>query len=297
MSSTSWEHATPHTIRLAPRPAPETARLVQFSCQRLLVVEPEFADAFHHELCGLVPRLLPTLPSGPSLSGALAHCVLWAALTRDPTDLVEDRVRTFAAGQHGRGFPDEAYLCLCHALLRSVRSTLPAGWTSELSSGWVSYCLWLQPHLELGAHGGPDHAGGDGYQAPTSLQAILDDLRTRYFPGQDRALNSICTRVMLRTGADLRAPRPEQRTDPEVIAAVLESLLLMGFAPTAGPGTSPAGAPDAAGVPGAAADEVRAPDRGVPDDSDGGRRHHWPHWGLRRHRPGHGATHSQRPLP
>jgi hypothetical protein len=269
-------------MRVAPRPAPETARLVQLSCQRLLVIEPKFAGAFHHELCGLVPHSLPAIGAGRALAGGLAHCLLWAALTRDPTDVVEDRVRSFASDQHGRGFPDDAYPCLCHALLRSVRSTLPAGWTSELSSGWVSYGLWLQPHLERGASATPDASGRPAAERPTSLEGILKDLRARYFPGQDRALNSICTRVMLRTGADIRAPRPEQGGDPRVIADVLDSLLLMGFAPATGPGASvPA-------VPGAAPDPALKAVHAVPDDSGSAPRHHWGHrgpWGWRRHRP------------
>jgi hypothetical protein len=309
MSLTSWEHGgSAPTIRQAPRPAPETGRLIQFSCQRLLVAEPEFAGAFHRELCDLTSRSLPVITSVGALSGALAHCVLWAALTRDSADSVESRVRAFAADQHARGFPDEAYPCLCHALLRSVRTTLPTGWSSELSSGWVSYGLWLQPHLELGAHSTPEQAGPASPATPLSLDAILDHLRSRYFPGQDRALSAICTRVMLRTGADLRTPRPEQRTDPRVIAHVLESLLLMGFAPVQGPlqpalGTPVPGLPvpgtpvPATPVPGMPApavvpshDRTGASDRrpgasdsrgSVPDQRAGERRHHW---GFRRHR-------------
>jgi hypothetical protein len=281
MSSTSWESTLrADSIQLAPRPAPATARLVQFCCQRLLGVEPDFAEAFHQELCGLTPRTsLPAIACRAVLSSALAHGVLWAALTRDPADSVEGRIRALAADHHARGFPDDAYPGLCHALLRSVRGTLPSGWSSELSSCWVSYALWLQPHLEQGACSAPDLASGTADEPPVSLDVIFGYLRSRYFAGQDRALNSICTRVMLRTGADLRAPRPEQHRDPQVIAEVMESLLLMGFAPVPGlpvRGSGPRSVPD---------DQQTGSPEGqsaVPDQKSApGRRHLW---GLLRHR-------------
>jgi hypothetical protein len=254
---------------------------VQFCCQRLLVVEPEFASAFHQELCGLIPQTLPVLPSAAALSGALAHCVLWAALTRDPADVVEDGVRTFAAGQHARGFPDDAYRSFSHALLRAARTTLEAGWTSEISSCWVSYALWLQPHLELGAGSTPGGSVGPPDEAPASLDVIYERLRTQYFRGQDRQLMAICTRVMLRTGADLRVPRPEQRTDPGTIAAVEESLLLMGFAPAAGSSTGD-------GVSGPSLTVAHHPPEAlqnaaaVADQRPSGHRPHW--WGSHRRR-------------
>ncbi len=238
----------------APRPAPETARLVQFSCQRLLVVEPDFAAAFHSSLCELAPELaLSDLPAGRQLSGAVAHCVLWAALTRDPADKVEHTVRGFAADHHGRGYPDGAYGCLCHALLRSARAVLFPSWSSQLSSGWVSYSMWLQPHLQAGARAavgvGRDPAEPE---AEISLDVILEDLRAGHFAGQDRALEAVSTRIMLRTGVDLRDPRPEQRHDPLLVAQVLKNLLLMGYAP--GPTITAAAA-----ARGAAAREALAP--------------------------------------
>lgn len=234
MPGTPW----PHAPSLAPaptpaRPAPDTVRLVQFCCQRLLRIEPDFAVAFHRALCELAPNLpAMTRSGGPELSGAVAHCLLWAALTRNDSASVEQTVRDFAAEHHRRGFPDDAYASVSHALLRSVRTVMSADWTSELSSGLVSHALWLQPCLEQGAR----DADGAGAARPSgggevSLELLLDDLRSRYFTGEERGFDAVCTRVMLRTGVDLRAPRPEQRQDPVVIAAVIKNLMLMGYAP------------------------------------------------------------------
>jgi hypothetical protein len=63
---------------------------------------------------------------------------------------------------------------------------------------------------------------------------VLDLLRTRYFAGNERALGAIVTRVALRTGADLRAPRPDQRTNAAVIANVIAVLQVMGYVLNAG---------------------------------------------------------------
>jgi hypothetical protein len=245
MSSTPRDLAA--AVPYAPRPKPDSARQVQLCSQRLYAVEPEFAVAFHRALRELSPNVTgPATGPGGSLSGQLAHCVLWAALTHDPVEIVEGKVRDFAAHHHAQGFPDDAYSSIGHALLRSVRDILPAGWSSELSSSWISYALWLRPHLEAGARSAfPGATPRAADLLP--LEVIFDILRTQFFPGQTRDLSAVCTRVMLRTGADLRNPRPDQRTDPQVISEVLENLLLMGYDPTSGrAGTNEGPPPDRA---------------------------------------------------
>jgi hemoglobin-like flavoprotein len=72
--------------------------------------------------------------------------------------------------------------------------------------------------------------------APESLDDVLALLRARYFPGNERALGAIVTRIALRTGADLRAPRADQRANPAVIANVLAVLQVMGYAMLSAPG-------------------------------------------------------------
>jgi len=71
--------------------------------------------------------------------------------------------------------------------------------------------------------------GGSGERARLTLDDVLDELRSRYFPADERALGAVLTRVTLRTGADPRAPRADQRSDPSVIADVLAVLSVMGY--------------------------------------------------------------------
>jgi hypothetical protein len=153
---------------------------------------------------------------------------------------VEETLQRFGADYHRRGFPDEAYESLGHSLLRSARASLEAGWSSELSSGWVAHYLWLHAHVLVGVESagaeerqtvdpGRAAGGSDPLGAVHSLNEILERLRSTYFRENEAALGPICTRVMLRTGANLRAPRAEHMSDPAVIAHVLESLMLMGY--------------------------------------------------------------------
>jgi hypothetical protein len=62
----------------------------------------------------------------------------------------------------------------------------------------------------------------------SSLDDVLVSLR-RQVSG-DLALGSLCTRVMLRTGVNLRAPRPDQQADRAVVGRVLSTLTEMGYA-------------------------------------------------------------------
>lgn len=62
-----------------------------------------------------------------------------------------------------------------------------------------------------------------------SLEDVLNQLRSRHLGTNDLALAPVCTRVMLRTGANLRAPRPEQSRDPALIAKVVATLAEMNY--------------------------------------------------------------------
>ncbi len=57
---------------------------------------------------------------------------------------------------------------------------------------------------------------------------VLSGLKNQ-LGGDDPSLGPICTRVMLRTGVDLRAPRPDQVSDPAPVGKVVAALSEMGF--------------------------------------------------------------------
>jgi hemoglobin-like flavoprotein len=85
-----------------------------------------------------------------------------------------------------------------------------------------------RPGIPPGFEPYPGNAGNPEF-GPQTLDDVLALLQSRFFSGNDRALGAILTRVALRTGADLRAPRPDQRDNPAVIANVLAVLQVMGY--------------------------------------------------------------------
>ncbi len=57
---------------------------------------------------------------------------------------------------------------------------------------------------------------------------VLSGLKNQ-LGGDDPSPGPICTRVMLRTGVDLPAPRPDQLTDPTPVGKVVAALSEVGF--------------------------------------------------------------------
>lgn len=64
--------------------------------------------------------------------------------------------------------------------------------------------------------------------ALSSLDDVLVSLKRQVT--SDLALGPLCTRVMLRTGVNLRAPRPDQQGDGALVGKVLATLSEMGYA-------------------------------------------------------------------
>jgi hemoglobin-like flavoprotein len=252
---------TPTTDRapattVALRPSFNVVRLVRFSCQRMFPQETFLVGEFHKTLQANVPSMLRLDPHCvQQLSERIIRSVLWSALAPDPVPAIEAALQALGYDHHRQGFPRDGYLGLGHALLRAVRIVIDGGWSVELSSAWVAYYSWLAEQFQAGADAvqkqpglGPDLAdrpkwevfglhnkATDGpavHRAPAEAHA-LDDvlaiLQTRYFPHDARGMESICTRVMLQTGVDLRAPRPDQRMDLAVITDVYTILMIMGY--------------------------------------------------------------------
>lgn len=77
--------------------------------------------------------------------------------------------------------------------------------------------------------------------ALTTLGDVVAGLERSFGP-QSPALVPVLTRVALRTGVDLRAPRPDQDEDPALVARVLDVLTGMGLDGIALAGIGPDGA-------------------------------------------------------
>jgi hypothetical protein len=225
------------------KPSAECVRSVQFSCQLVQRKEAEFAEQFFQSVYNDVRwvREMPQDQRRPLCDG-LARSVLWAGLTQDSDDLIESALREVGARYKRDGLPEEWYREFGKSLLYALRHMHPSDWGPRLSSDWVAYYMWLCEFIRLGAInapadgpgsrysvGHPSDAGPAGVTVIESLGDIVAELRARYFQDNERSLAAICTRVALRTGTDLRNPRPDQNTDPVAIANVLSTLLVLGY--------------------------------------------------------------------
>ena len=63
----------------------------------------------------------------------------------------------------------------------------------------------------------------------SSLEEIVSQLSAKHLGGNQLSVAPVCTRIMLRTGVNIRTPKPEQQRDPAVIAKVLAALNEMGY--------------------------------------------------------------------
>jgi hypothetical protein len=248
------------------RPPAESLRSVQFSCQLLSRNQVRFMDSFYESMVVLVPQVRELPPrAGRSLCNRLAQSVLWAALAHDAPETVEATLRQVGGGIQQQGFFDGWCWSFGAALLDTVRQIHKSEWGSRLSSDWIAFYTWLSGNLRLGADAarpGTDHAQPQPDPGPwqprrgtprddgstladvgtasdrpreQTLNGILAVLRSRHFPDDDRGLAAICTRVALRTGVDLRSPRPDQQTDAAVVSRVLSVLLVLGFSLSSSP--------------------------------------------------------------
>ncbi|WAZ26339.1 hypothetical protein STRCI_007903 [Streptomyces cinnabarinus] len=210
---------------------------MQFSCQLLFRREGEFAEHYYASLAEILPEIRKLTPhGGRPLCDSLVRSVLWAALTQDTPEVVEATLGRIGASHRQLGFPVVWYRPCGRALLDAAHALHGEDWGSALSSHWVAYYTWLSGSLASGSQAAqaksgpdvPDPAGAEGTPS-ASLGAVLAELRARLFPGEESSLAAICTRVALRTGADLRNPRPDQNADPAVVRNVLDILLVLGY--------------------------------------------------------------------
>ncbi|MCX2184578.1 hypothetical protein KV205_29190 [Streptomyces sp. SKN60] len=214
---------------------------MQFSCQLLFRREREFVEHFYACMRDLVPAVRELAPQhGRPLCDGLVRSVLWAALTQDTPEVVESTLRRVGAAHQRKGFPEAWYGPSRRALLDAAHELHRGEWGSLLSSHWVAYYTWLSASL---ASGSASARSGSGHYEPgfdtgatsmtggsvDSLAGVLSELRSRHFPDNERALAAICTRVALRTGTDLRNPRPDQYADPAAVHNVRRILLVLGY--------------------------------------------------------------------
>jgi len=113
-------------------------------------------NAFIRQLRYDVNRLMPDSATPPALDTWLfcermVRLLLWAALTDESPHVVADTIRQVGAQNWYDGFPDAQYANVAHALVQTVHYLSGHDWSASTGSAWISYFMWIKPHLLTGA--------------------------------------------------------------------------------------------------------------------------------------------------
>ncbi len=111
-----------------------------------------FIRQFHYDVTSLIPD--SAVPPGFDMRAfcdRMAQALLWVALTERQPRLVVDTLRQLGAQNWYEGFPDSQYATVAHALIQTVHYLSANIWSTSTGSAWISFFLWVQPHLQAGA--------------------------------------------------------------------------------------------------------------------------------------------------
>lgn len=127
---------------------PAELEVVRSSTGRLA----EFQDAFTRLLYADLVTMVPNPGAdGWSFCDRMVRAVLWAATGDREPEVLADGLRWLGATNWREGFPEDQYVSVAHALVRAVQELSGSDWSASLGSAWISYFLWMEPHIMLGA--------------------------------------------------------------------------------------------------------------------------------------------------
>jgi hypothetical protein len=111
-----------------------------------------FTRQLHYDVTSLIPE--SAVPPAFDMWGfcdRMAQALLWVALTDQPPHVVLDSLRQLGAQNWYEGFPDAQYASVAHALIQTVHYLNANIWSTSTGSSWISFFMWVQPHLLAGA--------------------------------------------------------------------------------------------------------------------------------------------------
>src|SRR5215469_5054455 len=131
---------------------PGATPLIRYSADRLARDQEEFIRQLHSD----VTRLIPDQAGDRSLDlrafcERMVKSLLWVALTDQPLHVAADALRQVGAVNWADGISDAHYTNFAHALVQTVRYLSDSDWSASMGSAWISYFLWVRPHLLAGA--------------------------------------------------------------------------------------------------------------------------------------------------
>jgi hypothetical protein len=165
MSSDLSNSATPiGPLHLALDPA--AWQLVRQSAIRLSRIQDVFIRQLYEDFRELIPDSAQAqAPDLHVFCERMVQALLWVALTDQPLRVVADELRQVGAQNWYEGLPDTHYTTLAHALVQTVHYLGGNDWSASTGSAWISYFMWLRPHLLAGAQQAAAQQAADRHAA------------------------------------------------------------------------------------------------------------------------------------
>lgn len=127
---------------------PALLEVIRSSTGRLTQFQDAFTRLLYADLTTMVPD---PGADGWAFCDRMVRAVLWAAASDREPQVIADGLRWLGATNWREGFPADQYVSVAHALVRAVHELSESGWSASLGSAWISYFLWMEPHIMLGA--------------------------------------------------------------------------------------------------------------------------------------------------
>ncbi len=145
----------PHAEQQAQYPLgidPGILPLIRQSAARLSRNEEAFIQQLHDDVTGLTEDRAGSRASDMwAFCERIVHLLFWVALTDQPLPVIIDALRQVGAQNWAEGFSDAHYGNFAHALVQTVHYLNDRDWSASTGSVWISYLMWVRPHLMAGA--------------------------------------------------------------------------------------------------------------------------------------------------
>jgi hypothetical protein len=142
------QQEAPHLLGIDPGIWPT----IRQSAAQLSRNEDAFIQQLHYNITRLIQ--VPAGVQAPDMwvfSERMVRSLLWVALTDQSLGMVADTLRKVGAQNWDEGFPDVLYRDVAHAVVRTLHLLCAHDWSASTASAWISYFMWIRPHLLAGA--------------------------------------------------------------------------------------------------------------------------------------------------
>lgn len=130
----------------------EAQRIIRYSAGRLAPLAREFTWRLHQDIVALSPNVAVSMAQGGRpFCERMARLLIWFALADQPLGVIIDVLDRVGADNWREGFPEDEYVNVAHALVRTIRDLSDGEWVTSMGSAWISCFMWMRPHLLAGA--------------------------------------------------------------------------------------------------------------------------------------------------